>query len=82
MVTATWRHGPTRTGKSFAAIAELGCDPFGDLSSIYFKPSHNKWWDGYNGQQKVLIDELPKEASRWCLNFLKLWTDKLPLLVE
>jgi hypothetical protein len=30
----------------------------------------------------VLIDELPKESSKWVLNYLKMWTDKLPLLVE
>lgn len=38
-LTASWRYGPSRTGKSWDAIKELGCDPLGDLSPIYFKPS-------------------------------------------
>lgn len=81
-VTATWFYGPTRTGKSWAAIKALGCDPLAGMAPIYFKNSQNKWFCGYSGQLKVLVDELPKETSRWCLNYLKMWTDKLPLLVE
>ncbi len=80
-------YGPTRTGKSWKAISEMGCplEQQGlacDLTGIYFKKSHNKWWDGYLGQKYVLIDELPIEASKWVLNYLKQWTGKLPIIPE
>lgn len=52
------------------------------MSMIYFKPSSNHWWDAYSNQDKVLIDELPKEASKWIMNYLKKWADKLPLILE
>lgn len=52
------------------------------MPTIYFKNSQNKWFDGYANQTKILIDELPKEASKWCMTYLKKWTDKLPCLVD
>jgi hypothetical protein len=53
-VKAYWYYGPTRTGKSWKAIADMGY-PISqeglqcDLTGIYFKNSQNKWWDGYQG---------------------------------
>lgn len=69
-------------GKSWSAIKDLGGDPEVDCSGIYFKASQNKWWDGYTGQDCVLIDELPTEAAKWCTTFLKKWADGLPCLLE
>lgn len=79
-VKSYWLYGPTRTGKSWDCIKRMNKDPKGDLSGIYFKDSENKWWDGYNNEEYVLVDELPKETSKWILTKLKKWTDKLPLL--
>lgn len=81
-VACTWIHGPTRVGKSWLAIQRLGLDPKGELRGIYFKSSMNKWWDGYKGEDAVLIDELPYEANKWIVSFLKKWGDKLPCLLE
>lgn len=61
-------------GKSWYAIKELG----GDMKKIFMKNGQNKWWDGYNNEENVLIDELPLEASDWNLNYMKKWLDVLP----
>lgn len=42
--------GPTGTGKSRRAWAEAGMD-------AYIKNPNTKWWDGYKGQDHVIIDE-------------------------
>ncbi|UDN67476.1 replication-associated protein [robinz virus RP_513] len=54
--------------------------PGTDLSMIYFKEV-NKWWDGYNGELAVILDDVPKESD-WLLYFLKRWGDKLPCHLE
>jgi hypothetical protein len=46
-VKVYWYYGPTRTGKSWKVISEMGCplEQQGlacDLTGIYFKNSHNK----------------------------------------
>lgn len=42
--------------------------------SLFLK-SQSKWWDGYNGQTAVLIDDLDSQGS--CLfHYLKIWADK------
>lgn len=64
------------------AITRMGVDPKADLKGIYFKNSVNKWWDGYKGETNVLIDELPHDANKWIMTYLKKWADKLPCLLE
>ncbi len=40
-----------------------------------------KWWDGYNGQATVLIDDLGPEHS-WISYYLKIWADHYPFNAE
>lgn len=40
----------------------------------YIKPS-SKWWDGYNGQSDVLIDDFEIDAISYMGHNLKLWGD-------
>lgn len=80
-----WISGPTRTGKSMHALSLLTGEqhPFPTkLGTVYTKNSKNHWWCGYTGQEKVLIDELPVEASKWCITYLKQWGDSVPILLE
>lgn len=65
--------GRTRTGKTYRAHKALESVPY------YVKMSGNKWWDGYGGEQFVIIDEV--------LNCIELpdllkWLDPYPCKVE
>lgn len=61
-----WIVGKPGVGKSFWVRSEYG-------TSLYLK-AQNKWWDGYNGQETVLIDDFDKQGA--CLSHhLKLWAD-------
>lgn len=82
IVECRWYHGPTRTGKTYRAVQELGGKPDGVSPGIYLKDAATKWWCGYSGEALVLIDELPVEAAYWISNYLKRWADKLPTPLE
>lgn len=48
-----WIWGPTRTGKSWRARKEIiGDNPF------YIKNAANKWWDKYDNEKYVLIEDM------------------------
>lgn len=40
--------------------------------SVYLKPQ-SKWWDGYEGQETVILDDL--DFGGLC-HYLKIWSDK------
>lgn len=47
-----------------------------------FVKSHNKWWDGYNGEDYVLLSDLDKNDAKWIGTYLKIWTDRYPFNAE
>lgn len=58
-----------------------------DIADIYNKDPHTAWWDGYDGQRVVLIDDYAGtqgEAGRNCLSYQALLRlcDRYPLRVE
>jgi len=69
----SWYWGPTGTGKTRAAFEEAG-------SSAYFKMSGNRWWDGYEGQETVVVDDYRRDFSTFS-ELLRIF-DRYPLRVE
>jgi len=72
-IDARWYVGPSGSGKSSTARNEF--------PSYYLKDSRNKWFDGYDHQETVLVDEVGKDAS-YMLEYLKTWADHYPFRGE
>lgn len=64
--------GATGTGKSRKAWAEAGMDAYPKIPST-------KFWDGYQGNEKVVMDEFTGQIS---IEHLLRWLDRYPVCVE
>ena len=67
-------HGKTRTGKTRKSWFEAG-----NLEEVYIKDPGTKWWDGYRGETRVIIDEF---TGRLDITHLLRWLDRYPCQVE
>lgn len=65
-------YGATGTGKSHRMFQECG-------DNFYVKSSTTKWWDGYRGEENVVIDEFRGKID---ISHLLKWFDKYPCVVE
>lgn len=69
----TWIWGKSGTGKTRLAIETLGKD-------AYVKNNNTgKWWDGYDADENVIIDEVDYETN---YSLLKELSDRYPCRVE
>lgn len=57
-----WFHGPTGTGKSKEAHSIME-DKYGD--NYYVANETNKWWDGYDAHEGVIIDDMRKDFTKF-----------------
>jgi len=64
--------GPTCTGKSRTAWEQGG-------DGTYPKDPRSKFWDGYDGQEHVIIDEFRGGID---ISHMLRWTDRYPVRVE
>lgn len=64
-----WLTGRAGCGKSTWA------HKLGDHLGGYYEKAQNKWWDGYDKEKVVVLDDLDTEAL---LHYLKIWADKFP----
>jgi len=72
-----WVYGTTGTGKSYSARMvgqHLGWRTF-------IKCAESKWWDGYDGEELVIIDDFDKYQVRDGGN-MKRWLDIYPVPVQ
>ncbi|EDR25456.1 replication-associated protein, putative [Entamoeba dispar SAW760] len=68
-----WIYGPPGTGKS-----RLVRDYARSRGYRVYEKLSNKWWDNYDGEEIVLIEDLDPQVCKLLVHHIKLWADRYP----
>ena len=74
-VRGVWIWGAPGVGKSHFARQVLGAE--GLLPKL-----NNKWWDGYQSQKVVIMEDVDKETVKFLHHHLKIWADRWGFIGE
>lgn len=66
--------GPPGTGKTYTAFHLLG-----DPSDVYIHEPGSRWFDGYDGQSLVIMDDFSGSTSGFRLDYTLRFLDQYPL---
>lgn len=69
-----WIFGVPGTGKSVLARKIPTSD--------YYMKNRNKWWDNFQGEKYVILEEVSKKDGEWLGDFLKIWADRYAFMGE
>lgn len=68
-----WRYGPSGAGKSRSTRA--------DYPDLYSKDC-SKWWDCYDQEEVVLIEDWDPKTTEYLSRYLKIWSDHYAFRAE
>jgi len=72
-----WLWGPAGTGKSSFVVNAARAE-----GKTVYKKRKNKWWDGYVGQDYVLIEDIDPKDCEFLTSMIKEWADRQDFLGE
>jgi len=72
-VCGTWIYGSSGVGKSHSVRA---------LFPELYSKNASKWWDGYQKEDTVLLDDIGTSEAQWASRFLKIWADKYSFIAD
>lgn len=68
-----WRYGKSGAGKSRSVRADF---------PVFYTKDATKWWDGYDHEPVVVLDDWDPKTSEYLTRYLKIWSDHYEFKAE